>query len=63
MEISDTVCVLLGCSVPVVLRKIEDHYIFIGECYVENIMQGEVMWTLNNREIFSQVFCRYACSR
>jgi hypothetical protein len=39
----DLVCVLLGCSVPVVLREEGDHYIFIGECYTHGIMDGEAI--------------------
>ncbi|KAF4628209.1 hypothetical protein G7Y89_g9940 [Cudoniella acicularis] len=39
----DTICILFGCSVPVVLRKVQgsDRYTFIGECYVHGIMDGE----------------------
>lgn len=49
----DVICVLLGCSVPVVLRpyrgaedKDEDLaglYEFIGECYVDGFMNGEAL--------------------
>ncbi|KAF7536302.1 hypothetical protein G7054_g4638 [Neopestalotiopsis clavispora] len=43
----DIVCVLLGCSVPVVLREVrtDPHlvYTFVGECYVHGIMDGEIM--------------------
>ena len=44
----DMVCVLFGCSVPVVLRR-EQHlgeqlyYKFIGECYVHGMMDGEAI--------------------
>jgi hypothetical protein len=34
----DLICVLLGCSVPMILRRVEDHYILIGDGYVEGIM-------------------------
>ena len=42
----DLICILYGCSVPVVLRKhcageSDEHYSFIGECYVHGIMEGE----------------------
>jgi hypothetical protein len=42
-SLNDIVCILFGCSVPVVLRKAagEDRYIFIGECYVHGVMDGE----------------------
>lgn len=34
----DQICILYGCSVPVVLRE---YYNFIGECYVHGVMDGE----------------------
>ena len=40
----DTVCILLGCSVPVVLRNVGDSmFIFIGECYIDGLMEAEFM--------------------
>jgi hypothetical protein len=40
----DLICILYGCSVPIVLRKCEDgkSYSFIGECYADGFMNGEV---------------------
>jgi hypothetical protein len=45
----DIICILFGCSVPVVLRKYmpndtSDHrYTFVGECYVHGMMDGEAI--------------------
>ena len=41
----DVICILYGCSVPVVLRKRPEsgHYRFIGECYVDGFMNGEAL--------------------
>jgi hypothetical protein len=41
----DQIWVLLGCSVPVVLRKRdgEQSCEVIGECYLQGYMQGEIM--------------------
>lgn len=39
----DRVCVLAGCSVPVLLRKVDERYIHLGPCYVEGLMHGEAM--------------------
>lgn len=41
----DMVCILFGCSVPVVLRKIADGTKFacIGECFVDGYMSGEAI--------------------
>ena len=38
----DVVCVLLGCSSPLILRPREaGHYAIVGECYIDGIMTGE----------------------
>jgi hypothetical protein len=47
-ENGDAICVLKGCSVPVILRKRPNHsekktWEFIGECYVPGFMNGEVL--------------------
>ena len=53
----DAIAVLLGCSMPMVLRKVvgtpdEDRYWVIGECYVHGIMHGEAMgWGLATQDI------------
>jgi len=44
----DVICVLFGCSVPVVLRRFEDpveteEYEFIGGCYLVGFMNGEAL--------------------
>jgi hypothetical protein len=40
----DLICVLFGCSVPVVLRKrIGGEYFFIGECYLHGFMDSEAI--------------------
>lgn len=48
-EVDDLLCVLYGCSVPVVLRRSRDEkdgverYLLVGECYVGKNMDGEAM--------------------
>lgn len=46
----DAICILLGCSVPVILRPIHGNVLdnaarltLVGECYVHGIMNGESM--------------------
>ena len=42
----DVVCILLGCSVPVLLRPSTDQkscYEVVGESYVHGVMEGEAM--------------------
>lgn len=45
----DVVCILFGCSFPVVLRRKEKRYVLIGEIYVFGAMKGEMMENLGNR--------------
>lgn len=56
-RLGDLVAILLGCSVPVLLRKAEnqDEWVFVGECYLDGVMHGEVLgeskdegWTKQN---------------
>jgi hypothetical protein len=45
-EIGDTICVLYGCSVPVVLRRHPKNKLaweLVGECFVYGMMDGEAM--------------------
>lgn len=55
-ERHDIICILLGCSVPVVLRRIEGAvtvhdeqplYKLIGECYMHGMMDGEALNKMN----------------
>ena len=39
----DKVCVLPGCSFPLLLRGVREHYVLVGEAYVCGIMDGEVL--------------------
>ncbi|CZR68976.1 uncharacterized protein PAC_18877 [Phialocephala subalpina] len=43
----DLICILFGCSVPVILRRVgppDDHfYYLIGEAYVHGVMDGEAL--------------------
>jgi hypothetical protein len=50
-RVGDYICTLYGCSVPLVLRRLEsktgphERYRLIGECYVQGMMGGEaVKW-------------------
>ncbi|KAL9617980.1 MAG: hypothetical protein Q9160_007285 [Pyrenula sp. 1 TL-2023] len=51
----DLICVLFGCSVPMILRRAanERSYTFIGECYLHGFMNGEVF---NRRNIQEEDF-------
>lgn len=52
----DCLCVLFGCDVPVVLRKAGDFYTFIGECYIQGLMDGEAITELEVGNKTSQEF-------
>jgi len=39
----DVVTILMGAQLPIILRRVESHYILIGEAYVHGIMDGEAM--------------------
>src|ERR1700744_1617078 len=48
LAVGDFVCILFGCSVPVVLRERRDYrgnlsYLFVGEGYVDGRMDGEAV--------------------
>lgn len=52
----DMICVLFGCSVPVIIRKLNDHHVFIGESYVHGIMDGQVITKLNEGSLTGEPF-------
>ena len=47
----DVVCILLGCSVPVILRPstTSSGFRFVGECYIHGLMEGEYMQVVSER--------------
>ena len=43
VEEGDVVAVLYGCNFPVVLRRNGDRYWYLGACYIDGMMKGEVV--------------------
>jgi hypothetical protein len=43
MEEGDVVVVFFSFLVPFIIRKIDDHYLLVGEAYAYGIMKGEVL--------------------
>ncbi|KAI1748045.1 heterokaryon incompatibility protein-domain-containing protein [Xylaria castorea] len=43
--VGDTICILAGCRIPVVIRETGKMgcYQLVGECYLDGVMQGEVL--------------------
>ena len=52
----DTVCVLLGCMFPVILRKVEERYVLIGEAYIYGFMDGEAIAGLHDGKFVTESF-------
>ncbi|KAH7355364.1 heterokaryon incompatibility protein-domain-containing protein [Rhexocercosporidium sp. MPI-PUGE-AT-0058] len=52
----DVVCILLGCPHTMILRKVHEHYIVVGEAYVDGYMYGEGIEMLKRRELELQSF-------
>ncbi|EPE28385.1 hypothetical protein GLAREA_09505 [Glarea lozoyensis ATCC 20868] len=55
-RVGDLICLLPGTSVPIILRKIQDHYVLVGECYCHGMMKGEIFNTLGEDNVEEQVF-------
>jgi hypothetical protein len=52
----DIICILVGCALPLVLRKVEDHFIVIGESYIHGFMCGEILNMEKRGEIKRETF-------
>jgi hypothetical protein len=58
----DLVCILFGCSVPVILREhksndaLKCHFELIGEAYVHGKMDGEAMADHEDGKVEDEVF-------
>lgn len=52
-EKGDIVCILYGCTVPVVLRERpdKDGFEFVGECYLHGMMDGEAIWYMTKTQL------------
>ena len=49
VEVGDVVFVLLGGEVLYVLRPQGTYYLFVGECYIHGLMDGEAVERLNDK--------------
>lgn len=43
LKTRDSLCILLGCATPLIVRREDDHFRLVGPCYVYGMMMGEVM--------------------
>ncbi len=56
MKDGDVICVVLGCNVPLVLRKEANYFLLVGECFVWGLMDGEAMRDKKLRHM-AEIFC------
>lgn len=47
IELTDKIYIIVGCSMPVVLRPVGKLHVVVGECYVDGFMKGEAMVSLD----------------
>jgi hypothetical protein len=57
MRIGDIVVVLYGGNTPYVLRPRDGKYLFLGQAYVDRIMQGQLVKEVEAGRLQEQVFC------
>jgi Heterokaryon incompatibility protein (HET) len=50
LEDEDIICVLLGCGYPVILRPCGDNWRLVGECFIYEIMGGEAIQWLGEKD-------------
>ena len=50
VKVGDVLCVLLGCSKPMVLRPVGGHYELVAEAWVPGVMYGETVEGLKEGE-------------
>ncbi|USP78129.1 hypothetical protein yc1106_05403 [Curvularia clavata] len=50
----DEICVILGCSTPVVLRKIGEQYLVLGEAYIDTTSMGKFKVSVRLRDFLLQ---------
>jgi len=43
LQKGDMIYILLGCDVPLVIRRVGKHYRLVGECFVWGLMDGEAL--------------------
>lgn len=56
MREGDVICIVFGCSVPLVLRPVGDYFTLVGDCYVHGFMQGEAIALLESGKVVEETF-------
>jgi hypothetical protein len=55
-EVGDLVCILFGCDSAVVLRRRDDSYSFVGDCWCYQMMDGEAIEMLDEVSLKQETF-------
>lgn len=55
-QVGDTICVVFGCPLPVILRPVNGYFVFIGEAYVHQWMDGQAMQLYKTGELKRAAF-------
>lgn len=50
-QVGHFICIIFGCPMPLIMRSIEDHFVFIGEACIHKWMHGEAMGPLKTGEL------------
>jgi hypothetical protein len=56
LRTGDLICILLGCHVPIALRKVGARYEFVRSVYVDGVMFGEAIDALRRGEVVVEDF-------
>ncbi|KAI3321424.1 hypothetical protein HD806DRAFT_523911 [Xylariaceae sp. AK1471] len=58
MLLGDSVCVLNGCHIPLILRQDNLHYKVVGSCFALGLMEGEAMQLVQDEHMSSsKILC------
>lgn len=41
VQTGDLVIIMMGSQVPLVLREVQQHYVFVGDAFIDGVMDGE----------------------
>ncbi|CAG8958443.1 hypothetical protein HYFRA_00011120 [Hymenoscyphus fraxineus] len=52
----DLICIIFGCSTPIILREIGSSFMLVGEAYVHGIMKGEAVKAVVSRNYVVREF-------
>ena len=56
VQVGGEICVLPGCNQPLVIRRVGDHHLVVGQCYVYGMMFGEVMDEMEAGRLKAEIF-------